>query len=227
MSPFLSTIRRILWVAAFSAFCGLSGCHTPPISDTVVGPEYEPSNVFAAQARLPEQLRRVAVLPLTSPPNDPIAASGGEALQPVLQSELAKTGKFEIVQVTPGQLRQWIGRSGLTGEEALPPGLLTQIGTELGCDAVLFGRLSQYRPYRPPAVGWNFKLADCREGRVWWALDDIFDGGDFTVVNSARRYYQRHIQAAPPLADSFSILSSPRLFAQYTLHAAFATLPSR
>jgi hypothetical protein len=47
------------------------------------------------------------------------------------------------------------------------------------------------------------------------------------VVTGARRYYQQHIQVPPPLADSHSILSSPRRFGQYAAHEALATAPTR
>jgi hypothetical protein len=209
------------------AVVALSACHTTPLSDIVIGAGYQPSNVFAAQARLPAQMRRVAVLPLGCPPNDAIAALGRDTLQPVYHGELAKTKMFELVFVTPDQLRQWSGKPAWGAEETLPPDFLTHLRESLSCDAVMFGRLTHYRPYRPPALGWSLKLVDCREGRIYWAADEVFDSGDQTVVNSARRYYQTHLQTPQPLADSFSILSSPRLFAQYTLHALFGTLPLR
>jgi hypothetical protein len=80
------------------------------------------------------------------------------------------------------------------------------------------------------ALGWSFKLVDTTDGQVWWAADELFSLGEPAVVNSARRHelqHQRYYQANPHLADSRSVLISPRRFANYTLSTLFATLPKR
>lgn len=175
---------------------------------------------------LPESIRRVAVLPLASAP-DSTAESGRQTLDPILQAELSKSRLFERVQVTSEQLRQWTGRSEWSSDEQLPLDLLQRIRTATGCDAVLFCRLTQYRPYKPLAIGWNMKLVEVRQPRIWWSVDEVFDAGDPAVVNGARRYYQNQARQTGPLADSYTILDSPRRFGQYTLATLLGTLIPR
>jgi hypothetical protein len=215
------------WVIGVAILGLFSGCATAPLSDTVLGPGYQPGNFFRADAVFPDNLRRVAVLPLTARAKDINAEAGIESLQPVLWGELAKTRLFELVLITPDQLRNWTGRPQITAEEKLPERFFEQVRASAGCDAVLFTQLSQYRPYHPLAVGWNMKLVSCVGLKTWWSLDEVFDAGETLVVNGARRYYQHHLLHSKSLADSQSILTSPRWFAQYTLSASLATLPGR
>jgi hypothetical protein len=156
-----------------------------------------------------------------------IGEAGREAMEPILRSELAKRKSFEWVSATPEQMKQWTGRLALSAEEKIPPQLLKQARESLGCDAVLFVRLTVYRPYKPPEIGWSMKLIDCKDARIWWAFDDVFDSGNGLVSNAARRYYQAEIRQSKPLSDSQSIFSSPRRFGQYSLDAVISTMPSR
>ena len=220
-----SRIQVWTW-AALSGFL-LAGCATIPLSDSVTGPSYQPSNFSRVNAKLPGQLRRIALLPLTTRFADFDTETGRDQLQPLLAAELAKTKAFELVVVTPQQLRQWTGRPGWTPEEKLPEKFFDRLRESAGCDGVLFCQLTLYRPYKPIAIGWSMRLVEIQGLKSWWSVDEVFDAGSPAVVNAARRYGQSHLEQAPPLADSYSILSSPRRFGQYSLAAVFATLPER
>ena len=96
---------------------------------------------------------------------------------------------------------------------------------ELGCDAVIFPELTQYRPYAPLVIGWNLKLVSLKNQQILWAIDEVFDAGDIAVANGARRYQMRREAANPALAESRQILTSPRVFGQYTAETVLDTLP--
>lgn len=217
---------RYLLMAAMAL--AMAACDTPLfVEDAVVGPSYKPSNVFTNSASIPDSLHRVAIFPMTDSVGSSMGEAGREAMEPILRSELAKRKSFEWVMATPGQIKQWTGKLSINAEEKLPPQLLKQVRESLGCDAVLFTRLTNYQPYKPPTIGWSMKLVDCKDNRIWWAVDELFDAGNGPVANAARRYYQGEIRQAKPLSDSQSIFSSPRRFGQYTLDAVIATMPSR
>jgi len=199
----------------------------PPLTDPVLGQGYQPRNVYRHAVELPGELRRLAVLPLTAADPGSIGEAGRESLEPILRAELGKTRIFELVLVSPEQLQKWTGRPQWTAEEPLPPDFGDRLREAFGCDGVLFSQLTVYRPYGPLAVGWNLKLVDARQPRIWWSADEVFDAGDPPVANSARRYYHRHVLEKSALAESRSILESPRRFAQYTVDALLATLPLR
>jgi hypothetical protein len=183
------------------------------------------ANVYHAAA-LPATLRRVAVLPLTTDSADLITEEGRDTLQPVLFTELKKTRAFELVFVSPSQLRAVTGRAQWNAGETLPLDFFSRLHEAFGCDAVIFCRLGQYRAYPPLAVGWDLKLVDGNQQHVVWAIDEVFDAGDPSVETAARSYYERGIHTDDPLADPSSILLSPRRFGQYTASAALSTLPS-
>ena len=210
------------------AGCWGTGCKSYIADhDMVVGPSYKPSNVYRASAVMPQNVRRVAVLPLTSTLLDAASAEGREALEPVLSAELSKTKAFEVIPLTAAQMVTLAGKARWSAEEMLPTNLVKNIRETVGCDALLFAKLTQFRAYPPIAIGWNLKLVECQENRILWSVDEVFDSGDGAVVNAARRYYHEYLNQPEPLGDSQSILSSPRRFGQYTLQAVLATLPAR
>ena len=74
------------------------------------------------------------------------------------------------------------------------------------------------------------KLVDTTDGQIWWAADEVFDTANPKVVNSARRHqlaHQKYNVGNPLLADSKTVLMSPRRLGQYTVDALFSTLPER
>ncbi len=208
------------------------GCGTTTIAQTeiVTGVDYKVTNVHRTAEKLPERLRRVALLPLSTEPGRSDIASGRAALEPILQSELDRLNTFEVIRVTPEQLRHLTGRSEWSASEKLPLDFLSSLKNEIGVDGILFCRLTRYHPYPPMAIGWNLKLVDATDGQVWWAADEMFDLSDPTVVTAARRWelkHQKYYQSTPLLADSRTALISPRRLGRYSAAALFATLPER
>lgn len=214
---------------AVSLLTLLTACSSSPskVNDIVTGPGYTPTNIHREADKLPTGLRRVAVLPISADPSDPQARDGSETLPTAILTELARTRLFEIVPVTPEQVFDWTGRPSLASSERLPKGFLERIRSASGADAVLFSRLVSFRAYPPPSIAWNLRLVDLKDGRIWWAAEELFDAGDARILNAARRFQKDFFADSSPDADSRSIASSPRRFAQYSLHALFATLPSR
>ncbi len=228
--------RRIsnLGIRIFAALSGLltasllSGCLSPSQIDQALGPSYHPDNIHCIYPVIPDQLRRVAVLPISVNQGDWQAAREREYLQPVLNAEFGKAKKFELVMVSPQQLRAWTGRAAWRTEEPLPDNLLGQMQAQLACDAVLFTHLHAFHAYKPMVMGWKLELVECRNQQIFWAADEVFDASDERVVRAAQKYSQQHGESWwRPLADPASILSSPRRFSQYSLSALFATLPER
>lgn len=202
------------------------GCQSTKVAlmDPILGPSYQPGNVFLVRSNLPPTFRRVAVLPLITGRN---RSAEAEMLEPVLLAELAKAKRFELVTVRPEDLRAWTGRETWSVQEELPEDLLATIAERAGCDGVLFPDLSQFRAYPPMLMGWRLALVDAKSANVLWSVDEVFDAGDSAVVNGARRYSNQHLRNQPALEDSRSILLSPTRFGSYTAQTVLATLPGR
>ena len=225
--PSISGFATLIALLLLSLLGLSSGCKTASLSDPVTGVGYQPQNYYRSFGNLPVNIRRVAVLPTTCDDQSSDAQHGRDLLEPVISEELAKTKKFEVIVVTPDQLRVWTGRTSWRAEEPLPPDFLKVLKRALECDAVMFGRVSHYRAYPPLTVGFSFKLADVYSGDFIWAVDEVFDSSEPSVVNSARRYQLMREQLPASLADSRSILTSPRSFGRYAANSVFQTLPAR
>jgi hypothetical protein len=205
-----------------------TGCATDELfRETVVGPGFQPANVFREAPKHLAGIRRVALMPMNLSDHASASAAGRESLQPLLASELGKTRRFEVVQLSPTQLKQWSGRSEWAAEDVLPPTLFTRIREETGCEAVLFSRLTQFRAYQPVAIGWSLKLVTLEDTKIVWAVDEVFDSSEPAVVNAARRYYLAHQRDDSPLGDSRLIVTTPGRFARYAAYATFASLEPR
>jgi hypothetical protein len=226
---FLRIISK--WVGASAALtaCALvSGCHTVATpSDLVRGKGYRPQNIYAESPALPKNIRRVVVLPLACDDDNAVMADGRATLEPVLVSELIKTKKFEVVTSDGAFLKNRSGRADWTSEEVLPPDLFALLRENSACDAVLFARLTVFRAYPPLAVGWRLRLVNAETGRTIWSADEVFNGGEPSVKDGARRHQliaERDPSGAP---DEWFIQNSPAKFGQYTAASLFATLPTR
>jgi hypothetical protein len=220
-------IRRSLATALALALMSLMGCTSLRLHDPVAGLSYTPQNVYRALDQLPVHVRRVAVLPMTTSGPGSDLEAGCEMLAPVVLEELGRTRKFEVIRVTPEQLRQLTGRSVWPAEAALPPDFLKGLSNDLDCDAVLFCRLTQFRAYPPLVVGLGLKLVEVDKAEFIWAVDEVFDANQGAVVTGARRFQQSRESLPPQLADSRSILNSPRNFGRYVANSVFHTLPAR
>ncbi len=222
--------RRSVWLAwllpglVLPLLC--SGCNSRP-THTPLDPFYKPSNIYLRGPTLDPAVKRLALLPMAPLLPTETFQAGVDSLQPVLRAELEKSKRFEVIVVTPDQLRRWTGQGAWKAEDQLPPDLFDRLQEETGCQAVLFNQLTRYQPYQPVAIGWKLTLILNKDHVIFWAADEVFDAGDQAVANAARAYESEHIATPSPLPAPNAILSSPSRFGQYTLHALLSTLPGR
>jgi hypothetical protein len=228
--------RRGSTVAAAMAVILLAGCTAVRESLLLPPPEvptyYRPSNVYIYSLSLPASLRRVALLPLTTASAVASQESGVEALEPVLQAELEKTKRFEVVAVSGDQLRQLTGQAAWRADDPLPLDFFDRLQKATGCDAAMFCQLTRYHPYQPLAVGWKLSLASKTaptnaEPQLLWSVDEVLDAGEPQVANAARTYYAQHVHTEQSQTDTGTILRSPSLFGRFSLSVLFGTLPDR
>jgi hypothetical protein len=184
-------------------------------------------NVYRLSTYLPPDVRRVAVLPISVERDDWQAAAGRTQLEFVLQEELGRMKRFELVVVSPEQLELWTGKSTWRSEEKLPATFLATLGEKLACDGVLFSHLRPYRAFQPIVLGWNLKLVDVRRREILWSADEVFDASQAPVASQARQFESGGGIHSWFSSDTGTILLSPRQFSQFTLNTLLATLPER
>ena len=207
------------------------GCvsHTFDVAH-VADVRYQPSNVYYKNKSkvLDAKIKRVAVLPITTVASTETFVAGAQLLQPLLFAELGKTRKFDLVLISPEQLRQWTGQASLLDYQAMPPDFFDRLCQGCGCDAVFFSQLTRFNPYQPVAVGWKLSLVEAWGSHdIAWQIEDLFDAGDTIVANAARYYSNQHVHIEGPADDPAAILGSPSRFGQYSLNALLGKLPER
>ncbi len=203
----------------------LAGCQVPPeVADTLdPKPAYAPVN-HRGDARLPDDLRRVAVLPVYG--GVVAAEESALALDAVLVAALQKQQRFELVPVSREDCRRLFGAAEFSSVAALPHGFLEKIAAQYAVDGILFTDLTVFRPYQPLALGYRCKLAGARDVRIIWAFDEVFSAEDPRMRQSVRS--QGRGAAATTLVDPApAVLQSPVRFGAIAADLMFDTLPVR
>jgi hypothetical protein len=225
-------------------FAILAGCMV--LEAVAFGQNAKSQNVFLSSPALPENVRRVLVLPLTCESSRTELLDGCEMLDPILETELVKAKKFEVVPAGSAVLDSLTGQSAWTGGEILPSHFFDSLQRFYGCDAVLFCQLTTFCAYSPLSVGWRLKLVDVHTQKIIWAVDEAFDAGDPAVAKDAEQFQKqqqnvhgktgsllhslvKYADRQPPVAldDQWSILNSPRYFGRYSAFKLLQTLPKR
>ncbi len=215
-------LHRTGLVAGFLVLCGGStGCLTPQARCG----DCKSPNVFVWSPMLPPDVRRVGILPLTCEVQTLDHTEGREALQPILETELVKARRFEVVAISPEALETRTGRACWRQEENLPSDLFDWLKTSSGCDAVLFCHLTVFHPYPPVQIGWRMRLVDLRTRTTLWAADQVFEAHrqPLNVHDLYRRCYGLVLGSDSP--DGWLLLNSPRRFGQYAAAQVFSSLP--
>ena len=220
-------LRSIRWLGCLGGALVLVGCADWLPPRRMLVSSYTPRNVYCATNVLPPTLRRVAVLPMTQDESGVAAEEGVANLEPMLVAELRKRNAVEVVVVAREDLRLWTGQPLWKAETPLPTNFFQKISAATGCDAVLFCRLTVYRPHPPLAVGLATKLVECPRRTVFWSVDEVFDASSAPVVSAAEAYGAYELNLPSPQLDGSAVLLSPRRFGQYAAHAVVATLPGR
>lgn len=188
---------------------------------------YRPGNFRQETAFFPSKMRRVLILPLTSLGDDEVFEHGRTILQDVLTLAAGRTELFEVLTIEPAELRQLTGRGSWSTTDALPEDFFERIREELGCDGVLFTRLTAYRPYTPMSIGWNVKLVSTEDRQTIWSADAVFNAGNREVAEAARKYHSKQISRSRKPLTSDMVLHSPRQFGEFSLTSTLATIQER
>lgn len=216
------------WLLTASVAWLSCGCSNSMVTRQFAKKEYyTPQNFHQETAWLPDDMRRVAVLPVNTIHTDHITSISHRQIDVFVGDAIAATEMFEIVRVTPKQLKMWTGRQSWTASETLPHRFFETLREKTGCEAVMFSELTVFKPYKPVAIGWKLHLIDANDPNILWASDLVFDSGNVAVANSAMKFSEENLGSGFAKAGSETILLSPARFGQYTLAASFGTLQGR
>lgn len=183
--------------------------------------------------RWPHGMRRLAVLPIYS--TRPIDQTQRD-MDGIFRAELSKVVKYEIVQVSRADMASLINRESVSSSEIIPASVVSMLRQKYGADAVLFTDFTLFRPYRPLAIGVRAKIVDIKTMEILWMADGILDSAEPDVSQLATDFSDSGLQMSyisskipkgrqrEQGSGNQIILQSPRLYAGFVAHEAFATL---
>jgi hypothetical protein len=94
----------------------------------------------------------------------------------------------------------------------------------LKCDAVLIGTITQFKPYPHMVIGLRLKLVDLRDGRLLWALEQVWDSSDKATEYRIESYFQYQLRSGyAPLREQL-VAVSPLEFIKFVAYEVAATL---
>jgi len=112
----------------------------------------------------------------------------------------------------------------LDGDSTYSLEQILAIRQTLKCDGVLLGTVTEYRPYPHMAVGLRLKLLDMRDGRLLWALEQVWDSADKTTKERTKDYFKTEKGSGfEPLNEQLATVS-PIEFLKFVSYEVAATL---
>jgi hypothetical protein len=191
----------------------LLGCRVKPVYVPMAGSYYLNPDVDLSK------LGRVALVEFdnrSSYPEMPAALSDG--LFVALQKK-QQFGLFEVAKSEP------VWRSlQLDAESAWTPEVLLEMRGALRCDAVLTGVLTQYEPYPHTTVGLRMRLVDLRDGKLLWAVEQVWDGSDQRIRARIREYRAWKNGMSKAAGGEEMVVVSSRKFIQFVAYEVGETL---
>ena len=183
------------------------GCHL------LFGPPGRPKPVphYFADPRDTASLRRVLLLPFFL---EGKSTADPDLVTAIFCRELQKTGRFEVMTLPEDSRGEWtLNYPRRTGRFKVATFL--DFSRRFGADAVLFGTVTRFRPYKPPVLGLSVKMISAHNGRSVWESEVLYDMRDQEDMADLRNYLALHKDEEESYHGPEMTLISPRRFTAY------------
>ncbi|MGR3179101.1 MAG: hypothetical protein ACUZ8E_13700 [Candidatus Anammoxibacter sp.] len=138
--------------------------------------------------------------------------------------ELGKAGLFQILNpsVKPTEL---IGASStLWDGEGIDVDVLIKARKKYGIDAILFGKITSYKPYIPLVLGMKITMISALSGNILWSIEGDFDSDQKDVVHFAKSYYKKNYRKDQSLYGWELVLVSMKRYSRFVTNMLISTL---
>lgn len=103
---------------------------------------------------------------------------------------------------------------------------IANIKNYLHADAVIFGSVTQYYPYPNLLVGLHLKMIDLRDGKLIWAMEQVWDTSDKNLERRMKIYFDSQIRTGFQPLDWQLFITSPRAFNKFVTTEIADTFPA-
>jgi hypothetical protein len=206
---------RTFALAALLLFC--AGCCLRRFT-----PEAVPiASSYAVPPSDGREILRVVVPPFQDDTGSPAQA---EVARTALMRALGKKQRFEMIAVGEHELRDILPPT--TFESGvIPRDVLLAAARRYRADVVLFGVLTQFRPYEPIVIGMSVELASVGTGEVVWSSSGLYDAGTKDVARDVHNYSDKQLASTASLEGWRINLLSPSRFTEYACSRLVETMP--
>jgi len=104
---------------------------------------------------------------------------------------------------------------------------LSEIRKKINCNAILTGTITQYTPYPHTTVALSLRLTDLRDGKLIWAMEQIFDTSDKTTESRIKKYLRAQNNKKTNTLDEKLITISPVKFIDFVTYEVASTMLER
>lgn len=104
---------------------------------------------------------------------------------------------------------------------------LQQMREDLRCEAVLFGRVTQFQPYPKLQTAVYLKLLNLRDGKLIWAMDAVWDTTEKETERRVKYFFENKMRSGYGPDRARLALMSPRMFQKYVAWEVARTIPTR
>ena len=102
---------------------------------------------------------------------------------------------------------------------------LADIRETLGTDALVFGAINRYSSYPFFLIGVHLKMVDLQEGRIVWALEEVWDSTDKSTEQRMRQFFEDQMRTGYQPMNWQVLETSPRYFNKFVAYEITQTLP--
>jgi hypothetical protein len=103
---------------------------------------------------------------------------------------------------------------------------LASIKEQLNTDAIIFGCITQHYPYPQMLTGLHLKMVDLRDGRLLWAIEQVWDSTDKSVERRMELFFEKQMRSGYEPMNWRLVVTSPRAFNKFVAYEVARTLPS-
>ncbi|MBW8001553.1 MAG: hypothetical protein FVQ80_05975 [Planctomycetes bacterium] len=102
---------------------------------------------------------------------------------------------------------------------------LYAIRKTLKCDAIIVGTITNYSPYPHMSIGIRLKLIDLADGKLLWAVEQVWDTADNNTEYRIKKYFKRKMRPDSAALEEHKLINvSPIKFVKFITYEIAETL---
>ncbi len=211
--------------AAATALISILGCEVTDIS-SITGiidrKSKEPLAFgrFRSEQLDDESIKKVLIMPFKFTGPEKSASN----VTRTFTVEMNKLGMFQVVtpSVKPKELKK--AETTLWDMGAIDIDILLAARKKYGVEGFIFGKITEYKPYVPLALGIDVIMVSALTGDTIWSVSGVFDSDQKDVVGKAKEYYKKHFRKDQSLYGWELILISMERYTRFIADTMVSSL---